>query len=132
MNRIAQFGIRAGRQSETIQASFEAEYAAAADRLLNDAGQEAFEAIKVVNQWAGHYDFNVLDHNLIVGRHPEVTNFVFANGAALVPTFGTAQDAEALAVLRELLPGRDVVGVPSGDLVLGLGALHCLSQQEPV
>lgn len=40
----------------------------------------AFEAIKVVNQWAGHYDFNSLDHNLIVGRHPQVTNFVFANG----------------------------------------------------
>lgn len=40
----------------------------------------AFEAIKVVNQWAGHYDFNVLDHNLIVGRHPEVQNFIFANG----------------------------------------------------
>ncbi len=39
-----------------------------------------FEAIKVVNQWAGHYDFNALDHNLIVGRHPEVTNFLFANG----------------------------------------------------
>ncbi|MDP8250755.1 NAD(P)/FAD-dependent oxidoreductase [Pseudochrobactrum saccharolyticum] len=40
----------------------------------------AFEAIKVVNQWAGHYDFNVLDHNLIVGRHPEVENFIYANG----------------------------------------------------
>ncbi|MCF8510127.1 MAG: FAD-binding oxidoreductase [Rhodobacteraceae bacterium] len=39
-----------------------------------------FEAIKLVNQWAGHYDFNTLDHNLIVGRHPEVTNFIFANG----------------------------------------------------
>jgi glycine/D-amino acid oxidase-like deaminating enzyme len=39
-----------------------------------------FEAIKVVNQWAGHYDFNTLDHNLVVGRHPEVRNFVFANG----------------------------------------------------
>ncbi len=39
-----------------------------------------FEAIKVVNQWAGHYDFNVLDHNLIVGRHPAVRNFIFANG----------------------------------------------------
>lgn len=39
-----------------------------------------FEAIKVVNQWAGHYDFNTLDHNLIVGRHPEVGNFVYANG----------------------------------------------------
>lgn len=41
---------------------------------------EGFEALKVVNQWAGHYDFNTLDHNLIVGRHPEVENFVFANG----------------------------------------------------
>lgn len=41
---------------------------------------ESFEAIKVVNQWAGHYDFNTLDHNLIVGRHPEVINFIFANG----------------------------------------------------
>lgn len=39
-----------------------------------------FEAIKVVNQWAGHYDFNTLDHNLIVGRHPEVANFIYANG----------------------------------------------------
>ena len=41
---------------------------------------EAFEAIKVVNQWAGHYAFNTLDHNLVVGRHPEVENFIFANG----------------------------------------------------
>ena len=40
----------------------------------------AFEAIKVVNQWSGHYDFNTLDQNLIVGRHPEVRNFIFANG----------------------------------------------------
>ena len=46
--------------------------------LANRAQQ--FEAIKVVNQWAGHYDFNTLDHNLIVGRHPQVRNFVFANG----------------------------------------------------
>ena len=44
------------------------------------ARSPGFEAIKVVNQWAGHYDYNTLDHNLIVGRHPEVTNFIFANG----------------------------------------------------
>ena len=44
------------------------------------ARSPAFEAIKVVNQWAGHYDFNSLDHNLIVGRHPDVRNFIFANG----------------------------------------------------
>lgn len=44
------------------------------------ARSPAFEAIKVVNQWAGHYDFNTLDHNLIVGAHPEVGNFIYANG----------------------------------------------------
>lgn len=44
------------------------------------ARSPAFEAIKAVNQWAGHYDFNTLDHNLIVGPHPEVKNFIFANG----------------------------------------------------
>lgn len=41
---------------------------------------EAFEAIKAINQWAGHYDFNVLDHNMVVGAHPVVRNFIFANG----------------------------------------------------
>lgn len=41
---------------------------------------EAFEAIKVSSQWAGHYDFNTLDHNLVVGAHPEVKNFIYANG----------------------------------------------------
>lgn len=40
----------------------------------------AFERIKVTSRWAGHYAYNRLDHNVIVGRHPEVTNFVFMNG----------------------------------------------------
>lgn len=40
----------------------------------------AFEAIKVVNQWAGHYDYNVFDHNLIVGAAPDLPNFLFATG----------------------------------------------------
>lgn len=40
----------------------------------------AFDALKVVNRWTGHYEMNMLDHNGIVGFHPEVTNFMFANG----------------------------------------------------
>jgi agmatine deiminase len=58
-------------------------------------------------------------------------NFYLANGVALVPTFGAASDARALAVLRDVLPGREVIGVACRTLVLGLGAIHCLSQQEP-
>jgi agmatine deiminase len=58
-------------------------------------------------------------------------NFALANGAVLVPVFGAASDARALAVLRDALPGREVIGIPCRTLVLGLGAIHCLSQQEP-
>lgn len=58
-------------------------------------------------------------------------NFYFANGVVLVPTFGVETDARALATLREVVDDRDVVGVACGDLVQGLGAVHCLSQQEP-
>ena len=39
-----------------------------------------FEAIKVITQWAGHYDYNTLDHNAILGPHPEIENFYFTNG----------------------------------------------------
>lgn len=39
-----------------------------------------FEALKIVRFWAGHYDYNTFDQNGIVGRHPEVTNFIFQNG----------------------------------------------------
>ena len=40
----------------------------------------AFEAIKLVRAWAGHYDYNTLDQNAILGPHPEIRNFFFANG----------------------------------------------------
>jgi glycine/D-amino acid oxidase-like deaminating enzyme len=39
-----------------------------------------FEAIKVINSWAGHYDYNVLDQNAILGPHSVVENFMFCNG----------------------------------------------------
>lgn len=40
----------------------------------------AFERIKVTSQWAGHYAYNTLDQNVVVGPHPRIENFVFANG----------------------------------------------------
>ncbi|MCU0905424.1 MAG: FAD-binding oxidoreductase [Tabrizicola sp.] len=39
-----------------------------------------FEAVRVINEWAGQYDYNVLDQNAITGPHPEVSNFLFLNG----------------------------------------------------
>jgi glycine/D-amino acid oxidase-like deaminating enzyme len=40
----------------------------------------AFDAIKPVRAWAGYYEYNVIDQNAIIGRHPELTNLIFVNG----------------------------------------------------
>ncbi|MFP4145566.1 MAG: agmatine deiminase family protein [Phycisphaeraceae bacterium] len=58
-------------------------------------------------------------------------NFLISNGAVFVPVFGQASDDQALRTLDEVLPGHTVVPVRAEWLVIGLGAVHCLSQQQP-
>jgi agmatine deiminase len=58
-------------------------------------------------------------------------NFYIANRLVLVPTFNDEHDREALSILAGLFPGRSVVGIHAVDLVLGLGTLHCMTQQQP-
>lgn len=58
-------------------------------------------------------------------------NFYIANGVVIVPTFNESNDAVALNKLRNLFPGREVIGIHCRDLVLGLGTLHCMTQQQP-
>ncbi|HXN25400.1 MAG TPA: agmatine deiminase family protein [Candidatus Dormibacteraeota bacterium] len=58
-------------------------------------------------------------------------NFYIANGLVLVPTFNDPHDAPVLSTLSELFPYRKVIGIACRDLVLGLGTLHCMTQQQP-
>lgn len=72
----------------------------------------------------------LIDHQ----RVPEsYCNFLFANGAVLVPTFQSdATDRAALKLLEQLLPDRKLVPIDCSDLIWGRGALHCASQHQPL
>jgi len=58
-------------------------------------------------------------------------NFYIANRQVLAPTFNDRHDRLALNTLAKLFPDREVVGIDCSDLVLGLGTLHCMTQQQP-
>lgn len=58
-------------------------------------------------------------------------NFYIANTAVLVPTFSDPSDAVALRTLHELFPRRRVIGIRATEMVWGLGAVHCVTQQQP-
>jgi len=59
-------------------------------------------------------------------------NFYFVNGAVLVPTYGNKKlDQRALKILQEHLPKHKVIGINCTELIWGLGAIHCLTQQQP-
>ena len=58
-------------------------------------------------------------------------NFYIANGLVLVPTFNDPNDRVALNTLAGLFPAHTVHGIHCGDFIWGLGALHCMTQQQP-
>ena len=57
--------------------------------------------------------------------------FFRANGIVLVPVFNDANDRIALNTLAALFSTREIVPIYSGDLVWGLGTMHCMTQQQP-
>jgi len=58
-------------------------------------------------------------------------NFYIANGVVLVPVFNRPNDRIALNTLAQLFPKREIVPIYSGDFIWGLGAMHCMTQQQP-
>jgi agmatine deiminase len=59
-------------------------------------------------------------------------NFYIANGIVLVPVFNDPNDRIALNTLADLFPTREIVPIYSGDLIWGLGTMHCMTQQQPL
>jgi agmatine deiminase len=58
-------------------------------------------------------------------------NFYIANETVLVPVFGDPADARALGIVGDVFPGRRIIGLHCAEVVAGLGAIHCVTQQQP-
>ncbi len=87
-----------------------------------DARGQRLEVIALPMPAARYYDGERLPASY--------ANFLIANELVLVPTFNDPKDRLALGILSELFPDRQVVGIHSLDLVLGLGSVHCSTHHE--
>lgn len=58
-------------------------------------------------------------------------NFLIINEAVLVPTYGAGTDAEALAILQDCFPEREIIGIDCLPLIQQFGSLHCVTMQFP-
>ena len=75
-------GLSPEEADEPTEMNWDVDYAWFEERIWPGLAERvpSFEAIKVINAWAGQYDYNALDQNAVVGPHPELSNFYFANG----------------------------------------------------
>lgn len=90
---------------------------------FTDAHGKKFKLIPIEMPPAMHYG-----KRRIPASH---LNFLITNKVVLVPTFGHESDKKAITTLQKHFPTRKVIGVPSKEWVVGFGAVHCSTQQEP-
>lgn len=104
----------------------------ALDGICNESG-EVIQRIALPSPPTIYYDYPG-DQYVKPGRYPlpaSYANFVIANGAVLLPVFGQPTDDQAARVLDDAMPGHTIVPIRSEHLIVGQGALHCLTQQQP-
>lgn len=114
--------------------------------VCRDAHDEHFDALAAMEQELAAFRTRMGNPYRLVGlpmpspcydgsghRLPATyANFLIINGAVLVPTYGGAEDAEALRVLQGCFPDREIVGVPCRTLIEQHGSLHCVTMQIPM
>lgn len=103
-------------------------YKALQDNLqrLKNAKLETGESPKIIElPMPGKLDFDE------VSLPASYANFLILNKSVLVPVFNDPNDREALNILADCFPDREVIGISCIDLIWGFGTLHCLTQQIP-
>jgi agmatine/peptidylarginine deiminase len=103
-----------------------------------DESDEHYKELKLMEEelqsFAKEYDFRLIalpmsDACYFDGERLPATyaNFLFVNGAVLVPTYGVKQDEEALEIFRETFPDKDIIGINCFSLIKQHGSLHCVT-----
>jgi agmatine deiminase len=93
-------------------------------RKLKDQDGRPFEVLEIPMPGPVEHDGQRLPATYV--------NFYFVNGALLVPTYRDRKnDRRAIRILQEHLPDHEVIGIDCTELIWGLGAIHCLTQQQP-
>jgi agmatine deiminase len=93
-------------------------------RLLKDQDGRPFDVVEIPMPGVVEHDGQRLPATYV--------NFYFVNGALLVPTYRHRKnDKKTLETLQTALPKHEVIGVDCVELIWGLGAIHCLTQQQP-
>ncbi|HEX8523318.1 MAG TPA: agmatine deiminase family protein [Tepidisphaeraceae bacterium] len=93
-------------------------------KLLEDQDGNPFNIVTIPMPGVVHHQAQRLPATYV--------NFYFINGALLVPTYRHRKnDRKALETLQQHLPKHQVIGVDCVELIWGLGAIHCLTQQQP-
>lgn len=103
-----------------------------------DQNDEHYEELKLMEEelkaFAKEYEFKLIPLPMSDACYFEderlpatYANFLFVNGAVLVPTYGVKQDEEALQIFRETFPSRDIVGIDCFSLIKQHGSLHCVT-----
>jgi agmatine deiminase len=92
-------------------------------RTLKDPAGRAFNIVQLPMPGVVEHDGQRLPATYV--------NFYFINGALLVPTYRHKNDRRAMQILQKHLPGHKVIGIDCVELIWGLGAIHCLTQQQP-
>jgi agmatine deiminase len=105
----------------------------------SERGDENYEPLRENLRRLRHYPVRVVQLPMpeplfFCGRRlpASYANFYIANKLVLAPTFNDPNDRLALQTLTRVFPDREVVGINCTDLIWGLGALHCMTQQQPV
>lgn len=101
--------------------------------------QQNLAALREMTDLDGH-PFKIVELPLPAARlegaegrlPPTYANFYIGNGFVVVPQYGDANDREALEILRPLFAGREMIGLPSRQLIEGGGSFHCVTQQQPL